>query len=60
MKTAGGSLIATPILTAALWLGGCWLVRAPPGIEVATIRHEGTDEVDAKALISFVLFCWVL
>jgi hypothetical protein len=57
MKTAGGSLIAIPILTAALRFGSCWLVRAPPGNEVSHIRHKGTDEVDANALISFVPFC---
>jgi|KBSMisStandDraft_5_1062788.scaffolds.fasta_scaffold15914_2 hypothetical protein len=34
MKTAGGSLIAIPILTAALWFGTGRLVRAPPGNEV--------------------------
>ncbi len=38
MKTAGGSLIAIPLLTAALWFGGCWVVRSPPGIEISLCK----------------------
>ena len=50
-------MIAIPILTAALWFGISGHVRSPPGNEVSHNKTQSTDEIDAKALISFVLFC---
>ena len=48
-------MIAIKILTAALSFDTSRQVRSPPGNK-KVIKQESTDEVDAKALISFCAF----